>query len=367
MSDDGSGVSEKPLINGYANLFNLIKLANGKRVALFAHSYPDPDALGSMMGLQWVLSKFNIQSDLFLCGEISHPQNMVFVNIIDPGLKKIQEYEKLSEGNKYSHHILLDTIPQNAGIGKCKVTFDVVIDHHRDLPDNDYQGIVVHKKCGSCCSIVYDIAKHLLKKDENWFDADNEADQRVATALLSGIITDTDTLMSNDTTNLEFSAYQELFPFRNPLFLKQIVSYKRPRFWIISKAEACKSHDCQDGIAVYGLGSISSKQRDLIADTADEMSNWENIKIAIAFAVVDGKEIVGSIRSFDPSTIVADLAKILGGELGRGGGKQNKGAYVIPLGGFSFDEDDEDEEDLKKAWEVIKERETKRIFRNCKK
>ena len=59
------------------------KLIQGKRsVALFTHHGPDPDGIGSMMGLQWLFQKFGIASQLFYDGTISHPQNMAMTNLL---------------------------------------------------------------------------------------------------------------------------------------------------------------------------------------------------------------------------------------------------------------------------------------------
>ncbi len=347
--------------NGYSDFYELLKKNVNSRVALFTHRCPDPDAIASMMGMQWLLQKaFNVESDLYYDGEVSHPQNGVIVNLLDPGLKRVNDEYKPN----YSLHMVLDTTPENAGVGKHEINFDVCVDHHRELPQN-YSGVLVHRKCGSASSIVFDIAKHFVKS-EDWFNDDVEHDSKVATALVSGIMTDTDDMMSDDSTELEFNAFKELFPYKNSNFLRQIVFFKRPKSWIDKKAAACADAKINDeGYAVVGLGLIPEKQRDLIADMAEEMVSWASVETAIAFAVVGGERIEGSVRSLDPSLTVSDLSKKLGGKFGTGGGKHGKGAYRLPLAGCSIDADEE-EEDVIEAWESIKTRETKRIMRMIK-
>ena len=316
-----------------------------------------------MMGVQWLLQKAHgIESDLFYDGEVSHPQNGAMVNLFDPGLKRVKdEYKK----DGYGVHILVDTIPENAGTGGHDVAFDVVVDHHRELPHN-YGGLLIHRKCGSCAAIVYDMMKTFVKK-EDWLSDDVDHDQKVATALIAGIVTDTEYMMSDDSTELEFKAFSELFQYRNSNFLKQIVFFKRPKFWIDKKAEGCADAKINDeGYAVVGLGLIPEKQRDLIADMSEEMVTWSSVETAIAFGVVGGDRIEGSVRSLNPSLTVSDFCKKLGGKHGTGGGKHGKGAYRLPLAGFSIDPDEE-EEDVQEAWESIKKRETKRIQRMIKK
>jgi hypothetical protein len=351
-------------MNGYAEFDEKLKSVGDVRAAIFTHRCPDPDAMASMMGLSWLLNKsFGIEADLFYAGEVSHPQNGVMLNLLNPDLKRVDEEYK---PENYGLHILVDTIPENAGMGEeYDVEFDIVIDHHRELPSN-YEGVVVHKKVGACASIVYDMMSHFIEKN-NWLDEDSDSDQKLATALIAAIVTDTEYMMSDDSTEFEFRAFSELFPYRNSSYLKQIVFFKRPRLWIDKKAEGCKqARISEDGYAIVGLGIIPEKHRDLIADMAEEMVHWTSVETAIAFGVVGGDKIEGSVRSLNPSLTVADFCKKLGGKHGSGGGKHGKGAYRLSLAGMSIDPDEE-EEDVNEAWESIKKRETKRIVRAIKK
>jgi nanoRNase/pAp phosphatase (c-di-AMP/oligoRNAs hydrolase) len=349
-------------MNGYTDFFNKVKSVGNVRAAIFTHRCPDPDAMASMMGLTWLLQKcFSIEADLFYAGEVSHPQNGVMLNLLTTDLKRIdEEYQT----NVYGLHILVDTIPDNAGINEKDIKFDIVIDHHREIPYN-FEGVLVHKKIGACSSIIFDMMKHFIPKD-SWLDEDADHDQKIATALIAGIVTDTEYMMSDDSTEFEFNAFSELFPYRNPSFLKEIVFFKRPKFWIDKKAEGCTQAEItEDGYAIVGLGLIPEKHRDLIADMAEEMVHWTSVETAIAFGVVGGDRIEGSVRSLNPSLTVSDFCKKLAGKYGTGGGKHGKGAYKLPLAGMSIDPDEE-EEDIEEVWKSIHKREIKRIMRTIK-
>jgi len=359
------GASRRALQGELKKFDNLIsKLDKSCKVALFSHPHPDPDSIGSMMGLAWFLEKnYEIEADCFFDGEVAHPQNNTMCNLLEPQLKPVFEEYKSSD---YSLNILLDTVPSNAGVCDFDINFDVVIDHHRELPSVDYKGLVVHLKTGSCSAIIFYMMESLLK-DGIWFEHDADEDKKVATALISGVITDTEYMMSEDTTEYEFEAFSKLFEYRNVNFLKQIVFYKRPKFWIDAKAKACSQATIDnEGYAVVGLGLIPDKQRDLLADMAEEMVSWASVETAIAFAVVGNDRIEGSVRSLDPSVSVSDFCKKLGGSYGTGGGKHGKGAYRYSLGGMSIDVD-EDDDTINKTWELINQKETKRIIRQIKK
>jgi len=339
----------------------LSEKAKGGKVAIFTHPSPDPDAIGSFMGMSWFLQKnYEVEVDCFADGMVSHPQNKRMVNLLDPEMRPLEEFDP----KEYVMTILVDTVPSYAAVGGHTISFDLVIDHHKETPNGGFKGCFLNLKAGSCCSTVY----QLIKAEGAAFEDDNDQDAKVATAMLVGITTDTEQLMTDDTTEYEFEAYSNLFEYRNPIALKQIIRYKRPKSWIKARAAAASSalDQIQEGILIYGIGFISGSNRDLISDVADEMLTWENVETSVVFAVVDGDRIEGSIRSTNASLPVPLLCKEIGGSLGTGGGKLGKGRYQFSLGSIASDVDD-DEDTKTKMWQFIEDREQKRVFRRIKK
>lgn len=341
-------------VNHYQKFFQ--KIEGKKRAAVFTHPCPDPDAIGSMMGIQWLLEKLEIECDAYFRGSVSHPQNKAVNNLLDPGMLPLSEYDS----EKYDLRILVDTVPLNAGAPEG-VLWDIVIDHHYEIINGDFKGLFTNLKAGSCAATIY----HLMNESGFQFEDDNDYDVRVATAMLVGIITDTEFQMSDDTTAYEFDAYQALFPYRDATKLKKIINYERPRIWIDLEADAVKRVQVEDTIGVVGLGIISEKHRDVIADLAQQMITWEDVNTSIVFALVEGNRIEGSVRSISASMSVPDVCKTLGGEHGVGGGKLGKGAYRYDLAAVGLEEDDDEETKLE-FWNSINHKETKRIFRKVK-
>lgn len=339
---------------------NLLKdKCPGNKIAIFTHASPDPDAMASLMSLSWGLKKaFECEVDCYYDGQVSHPQNQRFFNLLDPEFKELTEYTP--EAN-YTFFICVDTIPIHAATSG-QINFNLVIDHHKDPPNGNFKGVYLNLKTGSCCSAIYQILKAL----DLSFEESNEIDSKIATAMLVGIITDTDYQMSDDTTFYEHQAYQELFEFRHPAALKQIIYYKHPKEWVqIRAAVALKAHDnIKDGVLIHGIGFLTGNNRNLISTVADEMLSWENVETAIAFSIIDGNRIEGSVRSSNAALAVPVLCKDLGGKDGFGGGKLGKGAFSYSLGCLSCDEDDE--ETKEKMWGFVNDREMKRITKILK-
>lgn len=325
------------------------------KIAIFTHPSPDPDAIGSQMALSWLLRKsYDCEVDCFYDGNISHPQNQRMVNLLDPELKIIEDCDLIS----YDICIAVDTIPSHS-VCPEKTIFNFVIDHHKETPNNGFKGFFLNVKAGSCCSTIY----RLIKEFGASFEEDNALDSKVATALLIGIITDTEYQTSDDTTELDHEAYAELFNFRNSLALKQITKYKHPKEWVQARANVANCHDkIKDGILVHGVGFLTGNNRDLISFLSDEILSWEGVETCVVFAIIDGSKVEGSVRSENPAVNVPLLCKELGMDLGgNGGGKLQKGGFVYSLGSFSVDGEIKDSI-RDKMWEFIKEREIDRLY-----
>lgn len=334
-----------------------IAKSQGKRFAIFAHPCPDPDAIGSMMSMAFLLKKkYDVEVDCFSDGIISHPENRAMGNLLDPDLILAEEYVAES----YCCNILCDTIPSHAATAGKNVEFNLVVDHHKLAPNGNFKGIFYNLKAGSCCGTVY----HLIKNFGLIFDENSERDRQIATALMIGVRSDTNDFMSEDTTELEFTTYKELFPFRNAIALKQIINYKIPKPWLAQIQAAAGQAGMDDDIGIYGVGFITPTQRDMISFLADFLQTWN--ETSVVFAIVDGTRVEGSVRTINNHINVPLLCKELGGEHGDGGGKLGKGAYHYPLGNFSLAEGDS-KEIFDKMWDFVKVRETAVIREALKK
>lgn len=332
---------------------------NASRVAIFTHPSPDPDAIGSQMGLSWLLQKvYDFDVDMFIAGEISHPQNLTMEKLLGPKLIPVETYNS----SFYDFTILVDTIPGNAG--KPDINFDIVIDHHVEMPViNNDNVLFINLHTGSCCATIYG----LIDFYGAYFEEDSETDQKVATAMMVGVYTDTCGLLGDRRTKMDGDAFNGLFDYRDPEALKEIAKFKRPKSWVRTKAAAATEAITENGAAVVGLGMVSLKQRDLIADMADDMVLWEGVNLSISFALVDGNTVQGSVRSMCAQVSAAKLCKLLGEERGgHGWGHAAMGGYRYPIGGFAVG-DDEDERFKSEVWQVLNKRELNRVFKLLKK
>ena len=316
------------------------------RVAIFTHSNPDPDAIGSAVGIQWLLKKkFGISSDIFYVGEISHPQNKTLINVLSIILKKSEEYKT----ETHKKVILVDCGPSYVGMD---LKIDVIIDHHRIKINNDDYEYVNIQQLGSCCSLVY----NLIESIENGMfenEADEESARFVATTMLIGIKTDTNDLLSENTADMDHLAYQKLAKCADMSKISAILNYPLPKYLFDIESQALDEENSKqiNAALVSYIGIISAIKRDCLPILSDKFIRMEGITTAVVFSII-GDNIEVSVRSKDVTLDVdAFCKKVFGREFA--GGKYGSGGAKIPLGFFSISQQQK-EEIKEKIAETIK-------------
>jgi nanoRNase/pAp phosphatase (c-di-AMP/oligoRNAs hydrolase) len=311
-----------------------------KKVAIFTHIVPDPDAIAAAVGLSWFLKKqYKIKSDIFYAGEISHPQNKTMTNVLSLVMKKAEEFEAL-EGD-YSKNISVDCTEQHTGIKN--IDLDIIFDHHRNLPnkkESEYDFVDI-RQVGATSSIVYD-----LVSCTDCFQGDlSDSDKVVSTALLLGVYTDTKQLLSETTSDIDHKAYQELTKIADINKLNQIIHYPLPRYLYELEAEALRDENSEfiDDTRLSFVGFIPLKHRDALPVLSEKLMRMSGVTTSIVFAVVDNC-IEASVRSEDVSLDVDDFVKKIFGK--NAGGKYGAGAGKVEIDFFETGSQSEEVKDI---------------------
>src|SRR5215213_9714793 len=66
-----------------AELARLLESRRGERHVVAIQDFPDPDAISSAMAYRELAASFGISSDILYDGQISHPENLALVNLLD--------------------------------------------------------------------------------------------------------------------------------------------------------------------------------------------------------------------------------------------------------------------------------------------
>lgn len=330
-------MSEEPILP-FENLCEHVKRAaresSKERVCIVMQHTPDPDAIGSALGIQWLFeTACGVQSDLCYAGEISHPQNRTEVNVLDIHLTHISNYQE----DDYFFHMVVDSVPQNTGAFKSKVpSWDAIIDHHQfdlQMPHTDIRTV------GACSSIVWEYLR------DAGLSFESERGQQVATALLFGIVNDTYGLLSENVSQLDISAHSWLFPFIDKQRYQSIMQYPLPPYLFELRAKAADNMVVNASVLISYLGRLTDKRRDALPMMADEFLRMEGIETVVVFAMI-GANIHASVRSSNSSVNVHTFCIKVFGE-GNGGGKHGSGGACVPIGFLHSHEDaDEHQQEL---------------------
>lgn len=312
-------------------------------IRINTHANPDPDAIGSAMGMQVLLKEQGYDSTIYYSGEISHPQNKTIVNVLNVHLER-RNGHPVPDGID----ICVDCTESNSHVESERVMF--VVDHHKATSKAKHN--IIDASFGSCSALMWKIMKEM----EHQPTQENSA---VYTALLLGIRTDTNDLVSEYISKDDFLGYQELLEWSDKESLQKVMNYPFPRYLYENRLNLHKEGNSfeKDGVFVGGVGFISQSQRDVIAILAEEYTRMESVTTAFIFAIVDKKELQVSIRSTLVSTDVNQVVKDLFGDFG--GGKSTAGAARIPLNFY----DDVSGEEAKQLWELTCNQMFKKIMK----
>ena len=163
-------------------------IKNAKSIYLASHVQPDGDNIGSLLGLALALKKIGKQ--VFIVKTDSIPKDFMFL----PGIDLIKEYDD-SEVDLF---ITVDSSDEKR-LGDNEALLDkankvINIDHH--LSNTNYGDLnIVDSDAAATCEIVFKLIKAM----------DIEIDRDIATALYTGISTDTGSFMydnANEETHL---------------------------------------------------------------------------------------------------------------------------------------------------------------------
>ena len=307
----------------------------GSVVGILIHPSPDPDALGSAVGVGVLLHEvYKLNSKIFHFGEISHPQNKSFKNVL---------HIQLSDGRDFNSDdvcatVLLDTDFEGSGFKSEKLEqVDVRIDHHLMDRGNGakYKDV---RTVGSTCSMIWEYLRH--------FNISLEGYSNEATAMVIGIKTDTIDFTSQNTSELDMEAYRSILPFVDKTKLSKVTNYQLPKVMFDTEVKAYKNKDMRSTVLFSFVGELAPANRDIIPTIADRFMRMDGVNTTVVVGIIED-HLVTSVRSDDDRVDVNDLCINTFGK-SNAGGKEGSGGARIGLGpAYSLINDKETKDKVK--------------------
>lgn len=296
-------------------------IQNSSNITLLTHkdAGQDGDALGSMVSLAFACSKINRESHPFLSDKVA--SNFLFL----PGLDMLDD--KFYENTDLL--IFLDCADYKRGDfnPKIKKLIDcvpsILIDHH---PLGDLSHFVQFKICNLQAAATTELLFFLL------YHLGVEIDKEVATALLTGIITDTNSFQNPNTTRKTFCVASNLLScgarmdeiVHNIFYQKSISTLKLwgkafSRLYVNNKYNFIISYIREEDLLECQVNK----------EEVSGIVNFLNLGVAnqadiVLFLIEKEGKIKASLRTQKNSIDVSQIAKIFGG-----GGHQKAAGFEI--------------------------------------
>jgi nanoRNase/pAp phosphatase (c-di-AMP/oligoRNAs hydrolase) len=315
----------------------------GERHIIVLQNYPDPDAISSAYAHQLISRRFGIETDIVYSGKISHQQNVALLKLLGIGLL---HYEPELDLSVYQGAVFVDNQGTTSNqiveaLEAAQVPTLIVVDHHaqQDRLQPEFADL---RRTGATATIYAEYLRQgLLPMDKS-----NREHSIAATALMHGLLTDTNDFIRAD--ELDFQAGAFLSQFRDAELLAQIMSQARTKQTMDIIRRALGNRFIVENFSIAGIGFLRAEDRDAIPQAADFLLTEENVHTAIVYGIVtsEGEEmLIGSMRTvkltLDPDAFIKDtLGKNAAGRY-FGGGKMSAGGFEIPIGFLSGNQSDE--------------------------
>lgn len=366
MSDAHPSIAESAVAtppSPVVELARLLESRRGERHVAAVQDFPDPDAISSAMAYRELAASFGISTDIVYDGQISHPENLALVNLLDV---QITRWSREVDLERYAAAVFVDnqgtTTHLTERLRSAGVPTLAVIDHHdpQDLLDPIFVDV---RPLGAAATMF---AEYLQSGVILKLDAGTDAHVRLATALMHGLHSETDGFVRARPPEYQAAAYLSRFMDSDLLEKVLCVQKSHATLRVIERALACRT--VRNGFSIAGVGYLRWADRDAIPQAADFLISEENVHTAIVYGLVgdDRREAIsGSLRTLK-STLRVDrfLKEALGDDLrGRpyGGGRSRAGGFEIDCGFLAGDQEDDEQRKLK--WQLYDRRLRRMLFR----
>lgn len=297
------------------NILQLKKiLKNNKSIYIQTHNFPDPDAIGSAFGLQYILKHFNIKSKIIYSGYIANKTVMSMINQLHIKVFHISQIRV----EKIDKIIVVDTKVGASNITALHADYIGYIDHHESKAPVKIknQFFDLQKKMGACSSIIgqyiYDLQINKIPKN-------------VATALLIGVYIDT-FRFSRKTSPMDISVASYLFPFADFDFLSfetlNVISMKDLKSFSESIRNLKQIHD----MGIIHVSKLNSHH--LLAILCDFFIQMRELNLIIGYCIKK-KDIAISVRCDNTDYNALRIVNEITSGIGVSGGHSSFAAGMI--------------------------------------
>jgi nanoRNase/pAp phosphatase (c-di-AMP/oligoRNAs hydrolase) len=285
------------------------------KVHILLQHDPDPDALGSALALRELLGRNRTTTPIVTFGEVTRPENLAMIRLLDIQVERISYDDLHKDGARLA---LVDVQPPY--FDKPLGVVDLVVDHHPKRAAFTAGFTDLRTPYGATSTIFTEYLRAVGM----------EPSQRLATALLYGI--KTDTLFLERGSNLaDLNAFTFLYPLANKAMIARIERPALPREDLEALGRALSRLQLDDGVAVIHMGEV--KREDVIPQMAEFCLQIEGVEWAVVSGLSDNRVVI-SVRNVGYVKSAGEIMKKLFDDVGSAGGHRAMAKAVVPLDRF---------------------------------
>lgn len=290
----------------------LLQCIQTKHVYIQTHNYPDPDALASAKGLQYLLKKKGIDSTICYKGQIDKFNTLQMIELLHIDIHAENEIS-LTEVDEI---ILVDCQKGNTNVKDFTGTEIACIDHHKLQATDCYRFFDIQSHLGSCSTII-----------TTYFIENNiRLNKELATLLLYGLKMDTANL-TRSVTDIDVDMFSLLFKLSDKDILTKLDSNSIKLHDLNAYAKAIEDLRVYNEVGFANIGNDCSEA--IIGTLADFILTLHEVHFSMVYSYRDGG-LKFSVRSdeskYDSATIIKQALK----GYGDGGGHTCMAAGFIP-------------------------------------
>lgn len=286
-----------------------------EKIHILLQHDPDPDAIGSALALRELLGRNRATTPIVTFGEVARPENLAMLRLLEIQIDRVTHRE-LHE-NK-ARLALVDVQPTyfDQSLGPI----DLVVDHHPKRAPFAARYTDLRTHYGATSSIFFEYLRA----------AGVEPSQRLATALLYGIKSDT-LFLERGSHLADLEAFSSLYPLANRVLITRMERPALPREDMVAMGRALSRVQLDNGVAVIHLGEI--QREDVIPQIAEFCLQIEGVEWGVVSGLC-GNQVVISVRNVGYVKSAGDIMKRLFDQLGSAGGHRSMAKAVVPLERF---------------------------------
>lgn len=299
----------------------LAGLANYPAAVMVSHVHPDPDSLGSMVGLAHLIETcVGIPVQITQDGPICRAENRAMVEVLDLNLTPIEKIQ----WSPNQAVVMVDSQPKTGRHSfNGEANIYAVIDHHQTPGEVDgIPFLDIRRGVGATCSVV---TRYLLEQDIS-------IPEHVATSLFYGIETEISGY-PREASTLDDTALQVLYPLIDRDAIAKIRNAPLPEIFYETLLHAMQSSFIYDKLLLSWINDLPDPE--LCSQCVDFLVRHEDIRWAVCAGVADDR-LVLSVRTNVPRAQAGEiLCSVVQKMGGRAGGHDRRAGGFIPLASTS--------------------------------